>query len=83
MVAPIALMAIFNFGTAEAQRWLAAEYAEHRAQLAALARRAAGPTARRPQDRRARRAARIREKAKRVRRYWELQAWLVSRPRKR
>ncbi len=36
IVAPIAIMAIFHFGTAEAQGWLAAEAAEHRAQLDAL-----------------------------------------------
>src|SRR5919112_2358682 len=36
LVAPIALIAILNFGTAEAQRWLPAESAEHRAQVEAL-----------------------------------------------
>src|SRR4029079_14518749 len=36
MFAPIALMAIFNFGTTEAQSWLVTERAEHKAQLQAL-----------------------------------------------
>ena len=36
VVAPVAIMAIFQFGTAEAQRWLAKDYADHKAQLAAL-----------------------------------------------
>src|SRR4029079_16045411 len=36
MFAPVALMAIFNFGTSEAQSWLVAERAEHKAQLDAL-----------------------------------------------
>src|SRR3954453_14065124 len=34
--APLALIAIFNFGTSEAQRWLAAEHDGHKAQLATL-----------------------------------------------
>src|SRR6476659_286633 len=33
LLAPIALMAIFNFGTNEAQQWLVAEYAQHKSQL--------------------------------------------------
>src|SRR5689334_6840449 len=36
LVAPIALIAILNFGTEEAQSWLAAECAEHRTQLETL-----------------------------------------------
>src|SRR5689334_12676704 len=34
--APIAIIAIFHFGQAEAERWLVAERAEHRAQVEAL-----------------------------------------------
>src|SRR4029079_16408902 len=34
--APVAVMAIFHFGTAEAEPWLAAESADHQAQLDAL-----------------------------------------------
>jgi hypothetical protein len=77
VIAPLVLIAILNFGTAEAQRWLAAESAEHRGQLDAL--RAgtwpAGPAG----ERVAALAARLDpESAKRVRRYWELEAWLVG-----
>ena len=76
IIAPIAIMAIFSFGTAEAERWLAAETAEHRAQLQALQ---AGDW---PDTPRGRKIAALAERlgpeaAKRVRRYWELQAWLV------
>jgi protease PrsW len=77
LVAPVALIAILSFGTAEAQRWLAAEYAEHRDQLDALraGRWPEGPSGQKI----AALAARLSpESAKRVRRYWELQAWLVS-----
>ncbi|HUP67143.1 MAG TPA: PrsW family glutamic-type intramembrane protease [Sphingomicrobium sp.] len=74
--APIAIMAIFHFGTAEAQRWLVAGAAEHRAQLDALR---AGEW---PDSASGRKVAALAsrldpETAKRVRRYWELQAWLV------
>ena len=78
LVAPIVLIAILSFGTAEAQRWLAAECAEHRAQFEALRAR---PLAGRPgRARRSRRSpsALDPEAAKRIRRYWELQAWLVA-----
>jgi RsiW-degrading membrane proteinase PrsW (M82 family) len=36
LIAPVVLIAILSLGTAEAQRWLAAESAEHRAQVEAL-----------------------------------------------
>jgi RsiW-degrading membrane proteinase PrsW (M82 family) len=74
--APLAIMAIFHFGTAEAQGWLEAEAAEHRAQLDALR---AGTWPDSPSGRKiAALAGRLDpEGAKRVRRYWELQAWLV------
>src|SRR5689334_18912948 len=36
LVAPVVIIAILSLGTAEAQRWLVAESAEHRAQLEAL-----------------------------------------------
>jgi hypothetical protein len=74
--APIAIMAIFHFGTAEAQRWLAAETAEHQAQLDALR---AGSWPDSPSGRKiSALAERLdAEGAKRIRRYWELQAWLV------
>src|SRR5690348_9777496 len=76
MVAPIALIAIFYFGTAEAQRWLKAECAEHHVQLDILR---AGRWPDTPAGRKvASLAARVDgETAKRLRRYWELQAWLV------
>lgn len=74
--APVAIMAIFSFGTAEAERWLTAECAEHRAQLETL--RVGGW----PDTPSGRRIAALAERldsesAKRVHRYWELQAWLV------
>ena len=77
VVAPIALIAVLNLGTAEAQRWLAAEYAEHHVQLEALraGRWPPGPAGQRV----ASLAKRLDpETVKRVRRYWELQAWLVA-----
>jgi RsiW-degrading membrane proteinase PrsW (M82 family) len=77
LIAPVVLIAILSLGTAEAQRWLAAESAEHRAQVEALragrwpdglaGQRIAGLAARLNPD-----------AAKRVRRWWELQAWLVA-----
>jgi RsiW-degrading membrane proteinase PrsW (M82 family) len=74
--APIAVMAIFHFGTAEAQTWLKTELAEHRAQYEMLK---AGNWPDTPNGRKiAALAGRLApENAKRVRRYWELQAWLV------
>jgi RsiW-degrading membrane proteinase PrsW (M82 family) len=76
ILAPIAIMAIFHFGTVEAERWLAAEAAQHQAQLDALR---AGNWPDNPNGRKISALAdRLgAEGAKRVRRYWELQAWLV------
>ena len=77
LVAPVVLIAILSLGTAEAQRWLAAECAEHRAQLDALraGRWPEGPAG----EKIAALAGRLNaENAKRIRRYWELQAWLVA-----
>jgi RsiW-degrading membrane proteinase PrsW (M82 family) len=74
--APVAIMVIFHFGTAEAQGWLAAETAKHQAQLDALR---AGNWPDSPNGRKiSALAERLdAEGARRVRRYWELQAWLV------
>jgi len=74
--APVALIAIFHFGTAEAERWLTTERAAHEAQLAVLK---AGAW---PDSPAGLRIAALAERlgpqtAQRVRRYWELQAWLV------
>ena len=77
VLAPVVLIAILSFGTAEAQRWLAAESAEHRAQVDALrgGRWPDGPAGQRI----AALAARLNPEAvKRVRRWWELQAWLIA-----
>jgi RsiW-degrading membrane proteinase PrsW (M82 family) len=77
VVAPVALVAILSLGTAEAHRWLVAENAEHRAQLETLraGRWPEGPAGKKI----AALASRLdEESAKRVRRYWELQAWLVA-----
>ena len=76
VVAPVAILAIFQLGTAEAQRWLAKEYAEHKVQLAALrgGQWPDGPAGARI----AALASRLDgESAKRIRRYWEVQAYLV------
>jgi RsiW-degrading membrane proteinase PrsW (M82 family) len=77
VIAPILLIGILSLGTAEAHRWLVAEEAEHRAQLDALR---AGRWPDNPAGARiAALASRLDpEGAKRVRRYWELQAWLVA-----
>jgi RsiW-degrading membrane proteinase PrsW (M82 family) len=75
--APIALIAIFHFGQAEAERWLVAECAEHKAQVAALRKGnwPEGPAGRKI----AALAGRVGPQAStRFRRYWELQAWLIA-----
>ncbi|MGN6154979.1 MAG: PrsW family glutamic-type intramembrane protease [Sphingomicrobium sp.] len=74
--APIAILAVFQFGTAEAERWLAAECAAHQAQFEALKAGAwpDGPSGSKVAALAGRLPA---ESAARVRRYWELQAWLV------
>jgi RsiW-degrading membrane proteinase PrsW (M82 family) len=76
IVAPLAIIAIFQFGTTEAQAWLAAECAAHQAQLDALR---AGKW---PEGRAGQRIAALAqrldpESVRRIRRYWELQAYLV------
>jgi RsiW-degrading membrane proteinase PrsW (M82 family) len=75
--APLALIAIFSFGTTEAQRWLTAEHESHKAQLATL--RAGGW----PDSPAGRKIAALADRlgpeaTTRIRRYWELQAWLVA-----
>jgi protease PrsW len=76
LFAAFALIGIFHFGAVEAQRWLVAEREEHKQQLEALR---SGNWPDSPSGRKiAALAARLDpETAKRVRRYWELQAWLV------
>jgi hypothetical protein len=74
--APIALIAIFNFGTAEAQRWLEKEKVAHEADLAAL--RSGGW----PDSPSGRAVAGLAErlgsgKAERIHRYWEVLAYLI------
>jgi protease PrsW len=76
VLAPIAIMTVFQFGAAEAERWLRTECAAHQAQLEALR---AGSW---PDSAAGRRIAAFAERldpetGKRIRRYWELQAWLV------
>jgi protease PrsW len=77
VVAPVVLIAILSFGTAEAQRWLVAEKSEHLKQLEALR---AGRWPDSPSGVKiAALAGRLDpESAKRIRRYWELTAWLVA-----
>ena len=77
VVAAVALVGIFYFGTAEAERWLVAERAEHRSQLETLR------AGRWPDSSAGRKIAALAERlgpeaATRIRRYWELQAWLVE-----
>lgn len=77
LVAPITLIAIMNFGTAEAQNWLKAECAEHLLQLEALR------SGRWPEGPAGKKIGALADRldpetAKRVRRYWEVQAWLVA-----
>jgi hypothetical protein len=76
IVAPVAILAVFRGGTAEAERWLQSEYAEHKEQLEALR------AGRWPDSRSGRKIGALAERLgpeteKRIRRYWELQAWLV------
>ncbi|HSR00374.1 MAG TPA: PrsW family glutamic-type intramembrane protease [Sphingomicrobium sp.] len=77
ILAPIVLIAIFHFGTAEAERWLVAEHAEHKAQLEVLR---SGKWPDSPSGQKiAALADRVGPQAtQRMRRYWELQAWLVA-----
>lgn len=77
IIAPIALVGILGFGTAEADRWLKSECAEHRAQVEALR---AGKWPKGPSGKKiAALADRLDpESVNRIRRYWELQAWLVA-----
>ena len=75
--APVALIGIFSLGTAEAERWLTADRAEHRKQVEVL--RAGGWPEGRAGAKIAGLADRVgAESARRIRRYWELQAWLVA-----
>lgn len=76
ILAPLALMAIFRFGTGEAQRWLAVERAAHRAMLDALR------TGRFPDDPVGRRIAALAVRSgaqtgERIREYWEQLTRLV------
>ena len=77
VIAPVVLIGILGLGTAEAQRWLASECEEHRAQVDALR------AGRWPKGKSGEKVAALAERldaetGKRIRRYWELQAWLVA-----
>jgi RsiW-degrading membrane proteinase PrsW (M82 family) len=76
MIAPIAILGIFRFGTAEAQQWLQSERTRHRAELSALC---AGHWPDGPTGARVAAFAALcnQRSAERIRRYWELQAFLV------
>ena len=74
--APVAILGIFQFGTAEAQKWLEDEYKAHKVQLAALQGGCwpDGTSGKRI----ATLAARLGDGAGgQIRRYWEVLAWLV------
>ena len=77
LIAPALIIAVLNFGTGEAQQWLAAEFVAHQAQLRALE---AGEWPPGPATRRiAALADRLGASAgARIRDYWRLQAWLVA-----
>lgn len=77
MFAPLAILGIFHFGTAEAERWLSVERAEHKAQLDVLK---AGKWPDSPAGNKiAALAERLGpESAERIRRYWQLKAFLVG-----
>jgi hypothetical protein len=77
LIAPLALVGILSFGTSEAERWLKAEHADHEAQLEALraGRWPEGPAGKKIGALADRLDA---ESKNRIRRYWELQAWLVA-----
>ncbi|GAA3895952.1 hypothetical protein GCM10022276_13730 [Sphingomonas limnosediminicola] len=77
LFAPIALMAIFNFGTTETHQWLTVESAEHKRQLEALrsGKWPEGPAGRKIASLAQRSDA---DQAQRIRRYWELQAYIVA-----
>ena len=77
LFAPIAILGIFQFGTTEAEKWLKEEYGEHKAQLAVLQ---AGNF---PNNRCGKKIAALANRLKpeageRVRRYFEVQTWLVA-----
>ena len=77
LFAPVAILGIFQFGTTEAEKWLKQDYGEHKAQLAALR---AGNF---PENRCGRKIAALAGRlqtdgAERVRRYLEVQTWLVA-----
>lgn len=76
VIAPLAVVGIFNFGAAEAQQWLAAECAAHHLQLDEL-RAGQWPDGAAGRKISALAARLDGESVKRVRRYWEVQAWLV------
>ncbi len=76
IVAPVAVTTVFNFGAAEAQRWLTADCAAHHIQLDELR---AGKW---PDTTAGRKIAALAQRTdpetvKRIRRYWEVQCWLV------
>lgn len=76
VLAPLVVLAIFQFGTIEAEHWLVEESAEHHKLLEALS------AGRWPTDDRAKKIIALAERlggegAAQVRRYWEVQTWLV------
>ena len=77
LFAPVAVLAIFQFGASEAQKWLKADNHRHKAEIEALR---AGDWPDSPSGHRiSALAGRVGpEGAKRIRRYWELLGWLVA-----
>ena len=76
VLAPLAIIAIFHFGTAEAQKWLETERTAHQAELDALI------AGRWPDTASGRAVAGLAErlgaeKSERIHRFMEVQTWLV------
>ncbi len=76
LLAPVLLIAVLNFGTGEAQKWLAEDFAQHKVELEAL------ESGRWPEGRataaiQALCARLDPDSAALIRDYWRIQAWLV------
>jgi len=75
VLTPVVILAIFQFGTREAQGWLERERKQHEAELATLR---AGQWPQTPAGRRlAEFAEQSGDVSAQIRRYWEVLAWLV------
>ena len=77
LFAPVAILGLFQFGTSEAEKWLKEDNGRHKAELAVL--RGGGWPDSPSGQKISALADRIgAEGTKRIRRYWELLAWLIA-----